>query len=131
MRMDSIIHGMVEKPYLDNPFTRFHESIEQYPDFLDDVDDISFIEYDNWERLKSLQPKPGTTVGDTTAIPPEDNDQKLYFYDVQGESIYTNPPDPNAPAIDHGLDEDHIWAFNLTAYNQFHIKNNYTRNLWS
>jgi hypothetical protein len=45
--------------------------------------------------------------------------------------VYTNPPDSNSPAIDHGLDEGHIWAFNVTAYNQFHIKNNYTRNLWS
>jgi hypothetical protein len=30
---------------------------------------------------------------------------KLYFYDVQGESVYTNPPDTNLPVIDHGLDE--------------------------
>lgn len=28
MRMDSIVHGIVEQPYLDNPFQRFHESIE-------------------------------------------------------------------------------------------------------
>jgi hypothetical protein len=49
---------------------------------LDDIDDISFIEYDNWERLKPLVAKPGTTVGEVQAIPPEDNDQKLYFYDV-------------------------------------------------
>lgn len=40
MRMDSIIHGIVEKPYLDNPFQRFHENIEQYPNFLEDIDDI-------------------------------------------------------------------------------------------
>lgn len=40
VRMDSIIHGIVEKPYLDNPFQRFHESIEQYPDFHDDIDDV-------------------------------------------------------------------------------------------
>jgi hypothetical protein len=32
--------------------------------------------------------------------------------------------------IDHGLDEKHIWAFNLTGYNQFAIKNQYSRNLW-
>ena len=34
------------------------------------------------------------------------------------------------PTIDHGLDEDYIWAFNLTAYNQHVIKNQYMRDLW-
>lgn len=58
-------------------------------------------------------------------MPREDNDQKLYWYDDQGESIYTNPPDPNMPSIDHGVEEDSIWAFNLTAYNQWSIKNPY------
>lgn len=61
----------------------------------------------------------------------EDNDQKLYFYDVQGESVYTNPPDTNQPTLDHGLDEEHVWAWNLTAYNQFVIKNQYTKSFWS
>ena len=118
LRLDSITHGIIETPYLDNPFQRFHESIEQYPDFIDDIDDVSFTEYDNWERLKPFDPKEGTTVGDSLVIPTEDNDQKLYFYDVQGESVYTNPPDPNAPVIDHGLDERVLWAFNMTGYNQ-------------
>ena len=105
MRLDTIIHGLTEKPYLDNPFQRFHESIEEYPEFHDDIDDVSFIQYDNWERLKPFDAKDGSTVGGTPAIPTEDNDQKLYFYDVQGESVYTNPPDTNLPVIDHGLDE--------------------------
>lgn len=78
---------------------------------------MNFVEYDNFERFKPFEPKKGTYVGETFAIPPEDNDQKFYFYDIQGESLYTNPPDPNMPVIDHGLDEEHIWAFNLTPYN--------------
>lgn len=130
MRLDSIIHGVVEQPYLDNPFQRFHESIEQYPDFHDDIDDVSFIEYDNWERLKPFDAKKGTTEGETLVLPIEDNDQKLVFYDVQGESVYTNPPDANAPLIDHGLDELQVWAFNLTGYNQEVIKNQYVSNIW-
>ncbi len=81
------------------------------------------MEYDNWERLKPYDPKDGSYVGETTVIPMEDNDQKLYFYDVQGESVYTNPPDTNMPVIDHGLDELKVWAFNLTGYNQEVIKN--------
>jgi hypothetical protein len=131
MRMDSITQGVLEKPYLDNPFQRFHESIEEYPDFHDDIDDVSISEYDNWERLKPFDAKKGTTVGDSPVIPTEDNDMKYYFYDVQGESVYTNPPDSNAPVIDHALDEESIWAFNLTGYNQEVIRNQYSQNLWS
>lgn len=54
-----------------------HENLEKYPSFLDDIDDISFIEYDNFERLKPFDAKPGTTVGETFVIPPEDNDTKF------------------------------------------------------
>jgi len=131
MRLDSITHGILEKPYLDNPFQRFHQSIEEYPEFHDDIDDVNFTQYDNFERLKQFDPKDGTTIGDTLAIPMEDDDTKLYFYDVQGESVYTNPPDSNIPVIDHGLDEQQIWAFNMTGYNQFAIKNQYSLNLWN
>ena len=130
MRLDTIVHGIVEKQYLDNPFQRFHQSIQDYPDFQDDIDDVSLHQYDTWERLKPFEPKPGSTAGDSFVIPTEDNDQKLYFYDVQGESVFTNPPDPNQPTIDHGLDEEHIWAFNYTGYNQFVIKNPYAKSLW-
>lgn len=55
----------------------------------------------------------------------------MLFYDVQGESVYTNPPDANMPVIDHGLDELKIWAFNLTGYNQEVIKNQYSLNMWN
>jgi hypothetical protein len=128
IRLDAITHGILETPYLDNPFQRFHQSIEEYPDFHDDIDDVSMIQYDNFERLKPFENKEGTYVGDTTIVPPEDDDTKLYFYDINGESVYTNPPDSNMPAIDHGLDEDHIWAFNMTGYNQYVVKNQYLLN---
>lgn len=120
-----MVFGTVEKPYLDNPFQRFHQNIEEYPSFLDDMDDVILHKYDGYERFKQFEMKDEISSGDTWAIPMEDNDQKFYFYDLQGESIYTNPPDPNQPTIDHGLDEEHIWAFGVTAYNQFLIKNQY------
>lgn len=125
-----MISGFNKNSYLDNPFTRFHENIEQYPDFLDDIDDVSLVQYDNFERFKPFQAKEGTTEGTTLAIPVEDNDTKYYHYDVQGESLWTNPPDPNQPYIDHGLDEDFIWAFNMSSYNQHIIKNPYRGNMW-
>lgn len=88
------------------------------------------MEYDNFERFKQYAPKDGTTVGETPMFPIEDNDTKFQFYDIQGESIYTNPPDSNAPVIDHGLDEEYIWAFRKSVYNQDVIINQYGKNLW-
>lgn len=125
--LNSLITGQVENLHIDNPFTRMHKTLEEYPDFLDDIDDVSLVEYDQYERFKPFEPKQGTTIGDTPIIPLEDNDQKLFFYDLQGESIYTNPPDTNIPTVDHGLDEDHIWAWARTGYNQFVVKNQYLK----
>lgn len=105
------------QPYLDNQFQRFNKGIEAYPDFLDDMDDVSLVEYDNFERLKPFAPKEGSTVGSTPVLPIEDTDVKPFFYDIQGESIYTNPPDSNTPTIDHGIDEDDIWSFSRSVYN--------------
>jgi hypothetical protein len=35
------------------------------------------------------------------------------------------------PSIDHGLDEDEIWSFQKSAFNQIVIKNDYLINPWS
>jgi hypothetical protein len=67
-------------------------------------------------------------VGTTPILPLDDNDGVLKFYDIQGESLYTNPPDPNVPVIDHGLEEDKVWAFRMTGYNQSAVFNQYIRN---
>jgi hypothetical protein len=55
----------------------------------------------------------------------DDNDEVLHFYDIQGESLYTNPPDPNFIHVDHGLEEDHVWAFKKTFYNQDVVVNDF------
>lgn len=47
-----------------------------------------------------------------------------------GESMYTNPPDPNFPTVDHGVGEEKIWAFRMTGYNQIQIPNIYLKGLW-
>jgi hypothetical protein len=57
-------------------------------------------------------------VGTSDVIPREDNDDVLDFYNIQGESVYSGPPDPNLPTIDHGLDEEHIWVFPKNILNQ-------------
>lgn len=104
-------------------FQRMHPSIEEYSSFLDDMDDIIVHKTDNWERMKPYQPKADKTVGITTAVPDIDNDDAFKFYDVNGESLFTNPPDPNFPTVDHGVGEEKIWAFRKTAYNQIVMPN--------
>lgn len=127
---DSILTGARESPMLNNPFTRFHKTIEKYPHEHDNMDDEKLYTTDNFERMKPLMPKKGSTVGTTTLIPTVDTDEKLFFYDTQGESLYTNPPDPNVPHVDHGLDEASPWAFRKTNYNQVVVTNQYARDIW-
>lgn len=130
LSMDSIVSGLSQTASLDNPFTRYHKSIEDYPAELDNMDDAKMYKTDNFERLKPLMPKDESVVGTTSVIPNVDTDEKLIWYDTQGESLYTNPPNPNTPTIDHGLDEDLIWAFRKTNYNQKVVYNHFTRDLW-
>lgn len=125
-----VVTDSITDTSFDNPFVRFNKAIQKYPHFHDDMDDITMFETDNFERFKQYNAKPGTTVGESPIFPIEDNDQKFQFYDIQGESIYTNPPDSDAPAIDHKLDEDQIWAFRRSAYNQSIVVNQYLRNAW-
>ena len=76
-------------------------------------------------------PKEGSYVGTTTIIPTADTDEKFIPADTQGENLYTNPPDPNIPCVDHGMDEDKIWNFRKSNYNQEVVHNLYTRDVWS
>jgi hypothetical protein len=100
-----------------NPWLRWHKSFEDYPSNHSDIDDIVMHETDNFERSKKYLSKNKDVVGTSPAIPREDNDEKYSFYDIQGESPYSNPPNPNQITIDHGLDEEHIWAFGKSLYN--------------
>ena len=98
---------------------------------MDNMDDAKLYATDNFERMKPLMPKKGSTVGTTTLLPTIDTDEKLIYYDTQGESLYTNPPDPNIPVIDHGLDERSPWAWRKSNYNQIVINNPYTKDFWA
>lgn len=81
------------------------------------------VEYPKYDRLKKFEAKKGSTVSDWYVHNYEDNDTKLQFVNVQGESIYTNPPDPNIVPIDHRLEEDSIWNFTLDSLNQKIVNN--------
>lgn len=97
-------------PRFVNPFNRWHEVFGKYPAMLNDIDDYTLQETDEFERAKIFKPDASKVMGSTDAVPREDNDEKVQWFNGQGETIYTPPPDQNLPAIDHGLDEEHIWA---------------------
>jgi len=92
VRWEQLVDGARNSPMLNNPFSRFNQSIVDYPTLHDDVDDIPMYQVDNFERQKHYAPKAKSVVGTTTAVPLDDNDETLTFFDIQGESLYTNPP---------------------------------------
>lgn len=104
IRRDQLTEGILPKSFLNNQFHRWHEMIDKNPHHQDDIDDHQLCETDNFERMKPFQAKKKDVVGDTTVVPMDDNDGVLHYYDINGESLYTNPPDANLPTIDHGLD---------------------------
>jgi len=68
-----------------------NENLEDYSSHQQDFDDHSLYETNTFERTKPFAAKKKDVVGDTTVIPMDDDDGKLKFYDIQGESLYTNP----------------------------------------
>lgn len=114
---DMISEGAIKDHSFDNPFLRWHISFEKYPSFLSDMDDYPMYETDDFERVKARKPAAKDVVGVTPIIPRQDSDEVFEFYDIQGEGVYTNPTNPNVITVDHGLDEDHIWAFGRDLYN--------------
>lgn len=42
---------------------------------------------------------------------------------MRGEHLWSSPPDENQILVDHGNDEDSIWAFGKSPYNQTMVMN--------
>jgi hypothetical protein len=126
LSMDEIWEGANREQHFDNPFNRWHKSFENYPAHMSDMDDYPMMETDEFERFKKYKAAKKDVVGITPIIPRQDNDEAFEFYDIQGESLYSNPPPSSSPTIDHGVDEEYIWAFGSSLYNQTRIKNTYT-----
>ena len=124
--MEEVITGADMNLHFDNPWFRWHQSFEDYPSFLSDLDDHALHKTDNFERFKKYKPLDKHVVGSSPVIPRQDNDEKFEFYDIQGESLYSNPPNPSNIVVDHGMDEEHIWAFGKDLYNQDVVKNGWT-----
>lgn len=72
-------------------------------------------------------PQDGKFVGTTRLSGTyQDTDEKFIMYDLQGESIYSNPPDPNQPCVDQRVDEDlGPWEFKKNLWLQDIVVNDY------
>lgn len=125
--MEELANGADFKYMVDNPFVRFHQSLADYGHDHGNLDDFDLYTWDSHERLKPRMPKKGTTVGTTNMTPIADTDEKLIWDDLQGENLYSNPPDPNHPVVDLKLDETTPWGFRKNNYNQILINNPYTK----
>ena len=119
---------MTTSIWINNKFNRWHKSFEKYSSHLDDIDDVPLHTTDNFERFKKYLAKDKDVVGITRPIPMQDDDEKFEPYDMFGESLYTHPPDHNHILVDHRLDEDIIWSFGRSPYNQKMVTNTYTGN---
>ena len=123
LRFDQLSNGIIPENNLDNQFTRWNETIDENSNVLHSFDDEPLYQFEKYERLRHTDPDPKKTVGVAPLIPREDNDEKWYWADIQGETVYSNPPDPNLPVVDTRCDEEKIWNFRITNYNQSIIKN--------
>lgn len=81
---------------------------------------------DEFERFKKFKALDKHVVGSSPVLPREDSDEKFEWYNLQGESPVSSPPDANTILVDHGLDEDRLWNHAITLYNQRKVKNPYT-----
>ena len=93
--MNGLASGYKRNDYLASPFSRFDENIENYSNEFFNADDREMYETENYERVKPFLPKDKDVVGTTRLIPFQDTDEKFVPYDLQGESLYTNPPSQN------------------------------------
>lgn len=123
--MFEVLSGSNMSTYLCSPWLRWHHQFENYPDFLSDIDDHAFMITDDFERFKKYRPLKKHIVGTSPIIPREDSDQTIEWFDINGENMFSHPPNPNYITIDHGVDEEHIWAFGKTLHNVEAVKNQY------
>lgn len=54
MSVNQLVTGQLDHIYIDAPFCRMHQSIQNYPSHLSDWDDLPMYQVDNFERLKQF-----------------------------------------------------------------------------
>jgi hypothetical protein len=110
---------------INNPFNRWHEAFNKDPHHLSDIDNYPIVKVDEYERTKKLKPKKEHTFTAVDPLPRVAHYESPEPYDITGQSLYSTPPDSQILAVDHGLDEEKIWNFELTQFNQNIVTNQY------
>lgn len=95
------------------------------PAALDNGFDIAL---DHVERYKPFKMKEEDSHGAAQFIPRRTADDRQHWYNMQGESIYSNPWPRHLPMVDHKLDEQEIWNFRINAYGLNQLENFFTQN---
>lgn len=75
-------------------------------------------ETDDVERFKQFKPLAKHVDGITEQIAPIDDETIPVWADGFGETPISQPMTAQAPTIDHGMDEDYVWAFRNTHFGQ-------------
>lgn len=128
--IDELIDGVNYDVHFDHPFSNWSHELDEQPQFFEDNDRLTMpIILDNLERNKPFVPAEGSVVGDWYMDPPQDKDDKYRESGIDGDHLWADPPDANfGPAYDHRLDEEKIWNFAKSHYNQEIVENEWTRN---
>lgn len=129
IRVDQITEGIKPHQFIDNNFIRWNENIDEYPEHHEDMDDEILYETDDIERFKQFKPLEKHTDGETEVIAPIDDETIPTWSDGFGETPISQPPTASAPTVDHGMDEDYVWAFRNTHFGQHEIKNFYVQDI--
>ena len=124
------ITGETADIFFNDHFSKFNDDLNDYPLFAEDHMDYVMTTSDNFERTKPFKAdKKGRVIGDWYAFPVQDKDDRFMPNTMDMDNMFSDPPDSNlGPACDHKLDEDPIWNFNYTSYNQYAINNEYKTN---
>ena len=128
-QVNQITEGVLPRQFIDNQFIRWNEVIDEYPEHHDDIDDCTLYETDNPERFKQFKPLEKHVDGVTEQIAPIDDETIPVWSDGFGENPISQPPTSQAPTVDHGMDEDYVWAFRNTHFGQHQVQNWYAESL--
>lgn len=122
---DELLLGIKCDFYPDVQGLRISNKWQEYPENWEDTDRPVFdVDTTSLERIKTFQPKDGTTAGVWYSLPHEDSDQKLNVGGPDDDGAFVDPPDPGfGPVIDMGQSEKELFKHRMTPYNTLIIGN--------
>lgn len=127
---DEIMNGTKHDIVFNNALVNWSHDIQDHPMFFEDNDRETVpFHLSNFERNKASQPAEGSVIGEWYNDPPQDKDDKFREAGIDGDHLGGDPADSNlGPAVDHRIDEEFIWNFPISYYNQFIVENEWMSN---